>query len=497
MGSSIEALLRQMSSAFATDAFIALILAVFVIALYQAEKGKHSQFLEYAPGIMTSLGILGTFVGIVIGLLAFNVDDIDGSIKALLAGMKTAFITSLAGMLLSVVFKVVDAWRFSPRRDQARLPDQVRPEHILASMEKQNDKLDVIGAALVGAEEGSLIGQLKLIRADSNDSNTQARRARIEFEEKLWAEMRTFADILSKSATSQIIEALRQVIHDFNEKLTEQFGENFKALDASVKKLVDWQAQYSAQVELMGAQFEQSAKSLDLSEAAVQLIATECKAIPASMGELREVLDVNQHQIAELQRHLEVFVAMRDEAIQAVPQLTAKVEQIADQMAAGAVGMGVILAEKTEEFDTFMTRSNVAVKEMALAVADQSEKLTVEMSGAVAELTSTSREMVRSLENSSKTVHEQIKNATQEMSESVQRETNRALGGLEQQVKAAVERTGEAVNVQMSALDRATQQELERVLSHFGTSLARISDGFVTDYERLTKRLAELSRVVA
>lgn len=497
MGSSIEALLRQMSSAFATDVFVTLTVAVFLIALYQAEKGRHSQFLEYAPGIMTSLGILGTFVGIVIGLLAFNVDDIDGSIKALLAGMKTAFITSLVGMLLSVIFKVVDAWRFSPRREQARMPDQVRPEHILASMEKQNDKLELIGKALIGAEEGSLIGQLKLIRSDANDANGEARKARVQFEEKLWVEMREFAEILSKSATAQIVDALRQVIQDFNEKLTEQFGENFKALDASVKKLVEWQDRYSGQVELMGAQFEQSAKSLGLSEAAVQLIATECRAIPAAMGELRDVLDVNQHQIAELQRHLEVFVQMRDEAIQAVPQLTAKVEEIAQQMSAGAVGMGLILAEKTEEFDTLMTRSNVAVKEMAMAVTEQSEKLTTEMAGAVDELTATSREMVRSLETASKTVHEQIKSATQDMAETVQRETGRVLSGVEQQVKSAVERTGEAVNVQMSALDRATQQELERVLSHFGTSLARISDGFVTDYDRLTKRLAELSRVVA
>lgn len=45
-------------------------------------------------------------------------------------------------------------------------------------------------------------------------------------------------ETLSRSATEQVIEAFQQVIVDFNQNLTEQFGDNFKALDASVGKLV-------------------------------------------------------------------------------------------------------------------------------------------------------------------------------------------------------------------------------------------------------------------
>ena len=66
---------------------------------------------------------------------------------------------------------------------------------------------------------------------------------------------------MAKGATEQIIDALRQVIIDFNENLTEQFGENFKALDASVKKLVEWQENYKTQVELMSEQYQQSVES--------------------------------------------------------------------------------------------------------------------------------------------------------------------------------------------------------------------------------------------
>lgn len=67
---------------------------------------------------------------------------------------------------------------------------------------------------------------------------------------------------MAKGATEQIIDALRQVIIDFNENLTEQFGENFKALDASVKKLVEWQGNYKTQIEQMSEQYQQSVESL-------------------------------------------------------------------------------------------------------------------------------------------------------------------------------------------------------------------------------------------
>ncbi len=42
-----------------------------------------------------------------IGLLEFDVDNIDGSIGLLLAGLKTAFITSLWGMACSIIYKMV------------------------------------------------------------------------------------------------------------------------------------------------------------------------------------------------------------------------------------------------------------------------------------------------------------------------------------------------------------------------------------------------------
>ena len=48
-----------------------------------------------------------------------------------------------------------------------------------------------------------------------------------------------------------IIEALREVIKDFNTKITEQFGDNFKELNSAVSKLLSWQIQYKDELEII------------------------------------------------------------------------------------------------------------------------------------------------------------------------------------------------------------------------------------------------------
>jgi hypothetical protein len=57
------------------------------------------------PTLLSTLGILGTFIGITLGLLKFDVGNINASIPVLIDGLKTAFFTSIVGMLTSLIFK--------------------------------------------------------------------------------------------------------------------------------------------------------------------------------------------------------------------------------------------------------------------------------------------------------------------------------------------------------------------------------------------------------
>jgi len=52
-----------------------------------------------------------------------------------------------------------------------------------------------------------------------------------------------------KEAKSEMLGALELVVKDFNNNLTQQFGDNFKQLNESVKKMIVWQENYKTQIQ--------------------------------------------------------------------------------------------------------------------------------------------------------------------------------------------------------------------------------------------------------
>ena len=89
---------------------IAIIFLVFFYCCYRIKKAvKNNTFrqekniIEYMPSVLTTFGVLGTFIGITYGLLDFNTTNISASISVLLSGLKMAFLTSIVGMVCSIV----------------------------------------------------------------------------------------------------------------------------------------------------------------------------------------------------------------------------------------------------------------------------------------------------------------------------------------------------------------------------------------------------------
>lgn len=80
---------------------------IFLILVIHFKKNDqlvaNRRIIEYFPTFVSTLGVLGTFYGITVGLISFETTDLDKSIPGLLDGLKTAFFTSLAGMIGSMI----------------------------------------------------------------------------------------------------------------------------------------------------------------------------------------------------------------------------------------------------------------------------------------------------------------------------------------------------------------------------------------------------------
>lgn len=72
---------------------------------------SHTQLGDVIPGILTSLGILGTFIGLVRGLGALDLSNADNTMKGIsdmISGMNFAFGTSIAGCACSLLFNILN-----------------------------------------------------------------------------------------------------------------------------------------------------------------------------------------------------------------------------------------------------------------------------------------------------------------------------------------------------------------------------------------------------
>ncbi len=74
------------------------------------DRVSMNSFNSGVPGTLTGIGILGTFLGLSMGLGAFSGDDIftiSDNVGSLLSGMKVAFHTSVYGIFFSLVFNII------------------------------------------------------------------------------------------------------------------------------------------------------------------------------------------------------------------------------------------------------------------------------------------------------------------------------------------------------------------------------------------------------
>ena len=98
-----------------------IIIAAFWAWRYIKRQKKNNtllakrRWIDQLPSLISTLGVLGTFLGITLGLIFFDTDDLDNSIPKLLSGLKTAFFTSLAGMLGSLFLSKVVSSSFDKR----------------------------------------------------------------------------------------------------------------------------------------------------------------------------------------------------------------------------------------------------------------------------------------------------------------------------------------------------------------------------------------------
>ncbi|WP_258104670.1 MotA/TolQ/ExbB proton channel family protein [Marinoscillum sp. MHG1-6] len=153
----------------------------YMVRLYYLGLNKViSHVYDTIPTVFTTLGVLGTFLGIYYGLQDFDENNITESIPGLLQGMKTAFSTSIWGIALSLVFGKASQYmiRVAERKEPpkatgelAALNEIIKGINLLKS---DNDyHFQTLNKSLIGEVDSSLATQLVKLRNTYSETNTQ------------------------------------------------------------------------------------------------------------------------------------------------------------------------------------------------------------------------------------------------------------------------------------------------------------------------------------
>lgn len=201
----------------------------------------------------STLGVLGTFVGIFIGLMDFNVHDIQGSVPELLGGLKTAFVTSIVGMTCSMIVKLFykkgdNEVYSSPEFEQG---SEIKKE-LAYIVELMKDVRRILSDNDTSMKISSLQETMEESFKDLDISNralAAEMKSSIETGVKsLESSINEFGKVVAEQSSKELIESIQRVMDDFNTKINNQLGESFKELTISVTKLNEWQKNH---VELL------------------------------------------------------------------------------------------------------------------------------------------------------------------------------------------------------------------------------------------------------
>lgn len=346
------------------------------------------------PTVFTTLGILGTFVGIYFGLRQFDVDNITGSIPTLLEGLKTAFTTSIWGISLSLIFgktsqivlRAVDL-KAPPKptdelaalqemtiilknsKDESNKNFQLLNKSLIGETDDsistqliklrnqfteiqdgqkiQNETLANVQKALGGDGETSLLTQIQKLRAEQTEYSKETKK-NVEWivdsmnknNQLIQQKFDEFSELLAKNNTEALVEVMKSATEQFNAQMSALIErlvqENFQELNNSVQRMNKWQEENKEMISELTNQFKQVSQEFEISATSIKEITENTTKLTNENSHLTKLIEELQKVMIDDTKFSEI-----------ISNLTNTVE---------------ILKENTEAFDETTNKLNDWIK---------------------------------------------------------------------------------------------------------------------------------------
>lgn len=521
-----------MVSILVTAIFIFFILRI----LFRFKQEKDYTNEPILGNIASTIGVLGTFIGITMGLLKFDPNNITQSVPQLLDGMKIAFLTSIAGMLASIIMKGI---AYKNTKDDEEIDDIIELFNTMIQ-ESRNVNATLIQNQRQTQELFQQINevwnnnQLELKNEIINlNNNTLSKN------EELICEFKKFGAEMTKNSTDVLIEAINCVIKDFNNKINEQLGENFKELNLSVSALLDWQKNYKDVIEMTNNQLNSTFESLHNIDVSLERMAQNSTLINENNENLSNILNDIDNSQNEVKKGIDILIQVADKAKESIPimdkyfenanihiinlvdNLQSSVDKNLDiidsHMEKLTIDVSQSLAMSIEETRKTLIENN---KNFKLDVKDYLENFEVvigQLKNCIPEvnehllntkerfnstLNAFTSETQNTLQINQEYLNSQVdtlKRVTNDINKNLDNTITDSTKRLEDitvktstQISSMVENMEKVFEKKVDQLDELLGEELSKSLNSLGNQLVAISERFAEDYTPLADRLRDI-----
>ena len=501
--------------------FTAFIVGHGIYSVLKKNDGKSSNRADMA----LSLGILGTFLGIVIGLLGFDVRDIQGSIPQLLSGLQYAFITSISGMISSILIKLtaskgeVAGSSASPESIQTELSKINKTLQVNNNFrtEESNELRDEFKKLISGDNDTSLVNQIKLMKGDLI---IQLRENKVINEsgfKNLEQNLNELGKNLAELSSEAMVEALQQAIVEFNNQLADQLGDNFKELNTGVNNLLEWQKEYKETILETQTYSKELIDQLGNATSAIVNISGSLEPIPRTVQSIEDLFANTETSIGLLTSTLEGFDNMKERATNAFPVIEENITRMTEGFTQSINNVGGNLETMSNNFSESITHNSETIRANLMesseliteAVTESSnrirqvgnnlenasenlaESITENQQNMNLNIANVSHSLLESITENQQNVNQNIADVSQSLSESITENQQ----NLDRNIQNAAQSSEALINQTIAGLDEQMQAELTQSINGLGTALASLSRKFVDDYAPLTARMSELISV--
>ena len=429
------------------------------------------RIIDAGAGTLVGLGLLGTFLGLTLGIQGFdssNSDNIQSSIQSLLDGMGTAFLTSLLGMFLSLVYTICEkVWRnglakrlhdLNQKLDDAYYIDDIE----LSSFNQKLISSDVIKkiSEELNAVSDALYNRIKPLMQYQNVEGhnvpvANAIREILSNNEEQTRALKSFSSDLALELNDRLDETLSR-------QMQQRLIPLMESVDSTTKTVVEHIDQMSLSV---------SSPATDMIERVVEELKDSLMGI---MEEFKSTLSKNATNELE---NLALSLGTATKAIAEFPQNMANISEVLQQT----------ITEVRNSITEISNSSAAANSSVMKQMQEQIVFATNSISNAITEVKDVMNNITQSSEQTSRDLIEKVAKSTFDMSSFMQKTMEQVSGVMQASVQSM---TNDIAGRQtdLLALQEGTTSEVKKIVNQFSDSWKQSSEAIISQTENLLSR---------